>query len=82
MKIFFALAHHVDTIDTLLLVVNKTSPGKEKRYMYVVNIYERCSFNIFISFSSTSFSLGNVHILSVKGSLYVVGMLPLGINDR
>ena len=82
MKKFFALAHHVDTINTLLLVVNKTSPGKEKTYMYVVNIYERCSFNIFISFSSTSFSLGNVKLLSVKGSLYVVSIRPLGINDR
>ena len=82
MKLFFALPHHVDTIDTLLLVVNKTSPGKEKTYMYVVHIYERCSFNIFISFSSTSFSSRNVYVLSVNGSLYIVSIRPLGRNDR
>ena len=98
MTIFFALDHHVytkntllvtkhvyilsDTIDPLLLVVNKTLPGKEKTYMYVVNIYERCSFNIFISFPSTSFSSRNVYILSVNGSLYIVSIRPLGRNDR
>ena len=82
MKLFFALPHHVDTIDTLLLVVNKTSPGKEKTYMYVVNIYERCSFNIFISFSSTSFSSRNVYVLSVNGSIYIVAIRPLGRNNR
>ena len=82
MKIFFVLAHHVDTIDTLLLVVNKTSLGKEKTYMYVVNIYERCSFNLLISFCSTSFSSRNVYILSVNGSWYIVSIRPLGRNDR
>ena len=50
--------------------------------MYVVNIYERCSFNIFISFSSTSFSSRNVYILLVKGSLLIVSIRPLGRNDR
>ena len=50
--------------------------------MYVVNRYERCSFNIFILFSSTSFSAGNVHILPVKGSLYIVSIRPSGRNDR
>ena len=50
--------------------------------MYVVNISERSSFNIFISFSFTSFSSRNVYILSVKGSLYIVSIRPLGRHNR
>ena len=56
-----------------------TSFNKHNRYSLAV--MKGAPLTSFASFSSTSFSSANVHILSVRGSLYVVSIRPLDKNS-